>query len=387
MPKIGILGGTFDPIHNGHIEMAEAAKKRLDLSEILFITGGNPPHKKEKKVTDCKIRHEMTELCLRGREGFFAIDYEVKKENYSYTAETLGYLKKENPDNEYFFIVGADSLDYMEKWFRPEEIFKLSTIVVFSRGDFLVEKKAKDLEERFGGKVIILTDKISDISSTKIRLLADMGEDISEYVPKPCKEYIEKNGLYKGELSKVREEVKSALEEKRYIHTLGVAKMSVYLAEIYGVDIKKAYLAGLLHDIAKNIPKDEMIKLSKEKNVPLDDFEWENPHLIHPKLGAYIAREKFKIEDDDILNAIKWHTLGRPGMSDLEKIIYVSDMIEEGRSYPEVEYLRGESLKGLNRAVYCCIDETIKYNEGKKIHPSAYEVREFYKDKINKGEE
>ena len=382
MPKIGILGGTFDPIHNGHIEMAKAAKEVLDLEEVLFITGGNPPHKKEKKVTDAAIRHEMVKSAVDGIEGFLAIDYEVKKENYSYTAETLEYLKSQNPENSYYFIVGADSLDYLDKWFHPEKIFENARIVVFSRGDFQVEKKAKALEEKFGSRIIVLSQKILDISSTMIRKLIDMDAEFSEYIPRPCEEIIKSRGLYRGEFSKIREKIKPRLEENRYIHTLGVAKMSVRLAKMYGVDIEKAYFAGILHDVAKNIPKDEMIRLSKEKNVPIDDFEWENPHLIHPKLGAHIAKTEFGITDEDILNAISWHTLGRPGMSDLEKIVYVSDMIEEGRCYPEVEFLRKVSLENLDKAVYCCIDATIEFNKGKKIHPSAYKVLEYYKDKV-----
>ncbi len=387
MPKIGILGGTFDPIHNGHIEMAKAAKTALDLSEVLFITGGNPPHKKEKKVTDARIRHEMVEGAIKGLDGFRAIDYEIKKENYSYTAETLKFFKSQNPDDEYFFIVGADSLDYMEDWFSPEKIFRLSRVVAFSRDDFKMCEKAKKLEEKFGGEIILLKDKILDISSTEIRTLVDMGEDISALVPKTCKDFIEKHGLYKDKFSKIREDVKSALEEKRYIHTLGVAKMCVRLARLYGVDTQKAYIAGILHDIAKNIPKDEMLRLSKEKKVPLDDFEWENPHLIHPKLGAMISRERFGIDDPDILNAVSWHTLGRVGMSDLEKIVYVADMIEEGRNYPEVEFLRSVAFKNLDKAVYACIDATIEFNKDKKIHPSAYGVLKYYKDKVLNEEE
>lgn len=382
MPKIGILGGTFDPIHNGHIEMAKAAKAALGLSEVLFITGGNPPHKKEKKITDAHIRHQMVESAIKGIDGFCAIDYEVKKENYSYTAETLEYLKNQTPENDFYFIVGADSLDYMEDWFEPEKIFESATVVAFSRNDFEIKSKAKALEEKFGGKIIILDDKILDISSTEIRLLVDMDEDISELVPQSVREFIDSEGLYKGKFSQIREDVKDSLEEKRYIHTRGVAKMCVRLARLYGVDIKKAYLAGLLHDIAKNIPKEEILRQSREKNVPLDDFEWENSHLIHPKLGSVICRERFGIDDDDILNAISWHTLGRVGMSDLEKIVYVSDMIEEGRNYPEVEFLRRVAFENLDKAVYHCIDATIKFNQGKKIHPSAYRVLEYYKDKI-----
>ena len=101
MPKIGIIGGTFDPIHNGHTEMAKKALERLKLSKVLFMTGGNPPHKKECDITDAEIRHEMVKATIKKNKKFEAFDYEIKKQGYSYTAETLEYLKKENPKNDY----------------------------------------------------------------------------------------------------------------------------------------------------------------------------------------------------------------------------------------------------------------------------------------------
>lgn len=381
MPKIGIIGGTFDPIHNGHIEMAKKARERLGLSKVLFITGGNTPHKKDKDVTEASVRHEMVKKAVAKNRNFEAVDYEVKKETYSYTAETLEYLKENNPGNDYYFILGADSLDYIDSWYRPETIFAIAKLVVFSRRNYKCREKTDELIKKFNGQVIIMNEEIPDVSSTMIRTYADMGLDFSAAVPKVVAEYIQKNGLYKSELTALRNRISEVLEKKRFAHTLGVCETAVKMAKAFGEDIKKAYTAALLHDCAKNIPIDTMYQMCKEAGVELDEVEMEIPHLIHAKLGAYLTKTLYGIEDEDIINAVRWHTLGRLEMSKLEKIVYVADMAEPGRKFPWVENLRKTAYRDLDKAVYMCADCTVRFNEGRNnpVHKNAYEVRDYFK--------
>lgn len=381
MPKTGIMGGTFDPIHNGHIEMAKNALRHLKLSKVIFITGGNPPHKKDVSITDALLRYEMVKKSIENEQSFEATDYEITKEGYSYTADTLEYLKNKNPQEDYYFILGADSLDYIDKWYKPEKIFSMAKLVVFSRGKFDCRKKTDMLIKKFGGQVIILNDDIPDISSTMIRTYVDMGQDISSFVPENAKRYIFEKGLYRGGFTELRAKVMNSMEERRFSHTLGVCKMAVRMAGIFKEDIKKAYKAALLHDCAKNIPKDEMYAMCEKNGVELDEFEKENSSLVHAKLGAYMVKNTYGISDEDIINAVKWHTLGRREMSKLEKIIFVADMSEEGRRFPYAERLREEAYKNLDRAVYMCADYTIKFNEakGNPVHKNAYLVRDYFK--------
>ena len=384
MAKIGIMGGTFNPIHIGHIEMAENAKKRLNLEKVFFITGGNTPHKDANGILDAKIRHEMVEKSVKKIKGLEALDYEIKKDGFSYTAETLAYLKEKYPKDDLYFILGADSLDYIDKWHKPEEIFRLAKLAVFDRNKYDSRKKADELLEKYKGQIIYLDGEITDISSTKIRLFVDMGLDISKYVPKQASEIIKKKKLYLGKYTKLREEMEKVLEPKRFLHTLGVAKTAVAMAEEFGEDIEKAYVAGILHDCAKNIPTDEMFRLCEENNVELDEFERTHPVLVHAKLGAYLAKAKYGVEDEDIINAIMWHTLGRCEMSKLEKIVFVADMAEEGRTFIWAELLRLEAFRNLDRAMLMSMDETIKYNEKKgfEVHKAAYRVRRHFKDLV-----
>lgn len=381
MPKIGVMGGTFDPVHNAHVCMAQKAAQRLGLAKVVFVPGGNPPHKAQKNVTDKDLRFEMVKAATAGNPVFEVTDYEIKKKDYSYTADTLRYMTKMHPENKYYFIMGADSLDYIEKWHEPQVIFALAEIVVFARKNFELRRKAHDVMETFGGHITILDDEIPDISSTRIREDVDMGFDISAFVPHGAEEIIQKNGLYRGELTQLREKIKSALEKSRFGHTMGVCRLAVQMAQRFGENRKKAYTAALLHDCAKNIPKDKMYEMCREYGVGLDEFELCNPALVHAKLGAYLAEHAYGIKDPDIINAVKWHTLGRCEMSRLEKIIFVADMAEEGRRFEGALPLRKAALQNLDKAVYMCADATIRFNEGKgnPVHKNAYAVRDCFK--------
>lgn len=381
MSKIGIMGGTFNPPHLGHIKMAQSALKNLSLDKVIFMTGGNPPHKDGFSMLKADIRHAMVLESIKGIDGLFASEYEITKKEYSYTADTLEYLKKKNPEDELFFILGADSLDYIDRWFKPEKIFKLSKVVTFARKGYDCQNKKKEILEKFGVDIIFLEDDIPDISSTTIRTYADMGLSLSGFVAPGVYDMIKEGKFYEGEFSKLRCKVQNELKPERFLHTLGVCKMAAELSKRFGEDVEKAYKAALLHDCAKNIPKDEMYSMCEKSGVFLDEFEKKTPSLVHAKLGAYLVKEKYKIDDEDIINAVKWHTLGRVGMTKLEKIIFVADMIEEGRNFKWAEEIRKKGFDDLDNLVSVCADSTIQFNEGKgnELHPNAYMVRDYYK--------
>lgn len=171
--------------------------------------------------------------------------------------------------------------------------------------------------------------------------------------------------------------LKKSLKEDRYIHSLNVMEESVKLAMHYNADVEKAQIAGLLHDCAKNIGKDEEQKLIKKYNIVLDDIQQQSPALIHSILGVYVARDDYGIEDEEILNAIYWHTTGRAGMTILEKIIFVADYIEPGRTFDAARKAREYAYEDIDRSVLLCADSTIMFlvGKGKVIHPYTLETR------------
>lgn len=165
-------------------------------------------------------------------------------------------------------------------------------------------------------------------------------------------------------LLKMQKKLKKYIDEQRFAHTLGVMYTAASLAMCYGADIEQAQAAGLLHDCAKCIPNQKKLKLCKEYHIPVSDVERQSPYLLHSSLGAYIAREKYEITDQEILDAIACHTTGKPDMTLLEKIIFISDYIEPMRTKaPNLEQIRQCAFSNLDYAVYLVLRDTLQYLE------------------------
>lgn len=179
----------------------------------------------------------------------------------------------------------------------------------------------------------------------------------------------------------IQMQLKEELDEKRYEHTIGVMYTAASLAMRYGVMMHQAILAGLLHDCAKAIPNDEELELCKKYGIIVSDVERENPSLLHAKLGAYIAREKYGVMDDEVLHAIYVHTTGEPGMSTLDKILFVADYIEPNRdSQPNLEYVRKIAFWDLNQAMEGILYDTLEYlkKSDKQIDSMTQKTYEYY---------
>lgn len=162
----------------------------------------------------------------------------------------------------------------------------------------------------------------------------------------------------------MREHLQSKLTKKRFEHSLGVEYVAGCLAMIYGVDIDKALTAGLLHDCAKCLSSEDKISKCKKHNLPISDVELRNPELLHAKLGSLYAKEKYGVQDDEILSAIEFHTTGKPAMSLLEKIIFVADYIEPNRKpLPQIDEIRREAFTDLDKSIVHILKNTLSYLE------------------------
>lgn len=197
MEKIGILGGTFDPIHNAHIELAEYAYRELGLSKVIFIPAYIPPHKRDRKITDEHHRLNMARLASKDYPYFEVSDIELKLMGASYTSRTLTAL--DDGFHRLVFIVGADSFMNLESWHEPEIIFEKADIACACRNG--VDKKTliakgEEYKKRYNCKSCILDMPDTDISSTHIREMIIEGKDPSRYVSRDVWNYIKKNRLY-----------------------------------------------------------------------------------------------------------------------------------------------------------------------------------------------
>ena len=200
MKKIGILGGTFDPIHYGHLVMGDYARAEWPLDEVWYMPTGIPAYKEElHSVTPAVHRAAMTRLAIQGNPFLRYSDMEIKRAGNTYTSDTMLQLHRENPDTEFFYIVGSDSLDYMEEWHEPQIIFANAHILVVGRSTQTAEeisRKKAALLAQFGGQIDILEGDLIRISSTDIREKVARGESITGLVPPAVEEYIRENRLY-----------------------------------------------------------------------------------------------------------------------------------------------------------------------------------------------
>ena len=186
------------------------------------------------------------------------------------------------------------------------------------------------------------------------------------------------------ELKQISRKLSKILKKDRYNHTLGVMYTAASLAMCYGADIRKAMTAGLLHDCGKYLSAEEQIRLCRKKNISLTESELEMPALVHAKLGAYLARHEYGITDPDILDAINYHTTGRPDMTLLEKIVYIADYIEPNRKeIPGLDQIRRIVFTDIDRAVCLSAGSTVRYlrNGGKAVDPMTVNTYNFYKRK------
>lgn len=184
------------------------------------------------------------------------------------------------------------------------------------------------------------------------------------------------------ELGEIRKKVKKAQDKARYEHTEGVMYTAGSLAMAHEYSVEQAILAGLLHDCAKCIPNEEKIKICEKNDIPITPIEYENPFLLHAKLGAYLAETEYDIKNPEILHAIKVHTTGEPDMSVLDKIVYIADYIEPGRDKaPNLAYVRKLAFEDLNACMAQILRDTLKYlsSKGGSIDPLTKMTFDFYK--------
>ncbi|MBQ9990715.1 MAG: nicotinate-nucleotide adenylyltransferase [Lachnospiraceae bacterium] len=197
--RVGIMGGTFNPIHLGHLIVAENAYEELDLDEVLFIPSGTPYMKDNTEILDPKVRISLVGEAIDDNPHFAMSTIEVDREGNSYSYETIETLKKANPDTEYYFLVGADSLFMMEEWMHPEKIFSGVTVAVAIRGNHTPEaldQQIRLLEEKYKAEIIRLSCRNVDISSTQIRERVKNGKSIRYMVRYKTEQVIRKNRLY-----------------------------------------------------------------------------------------------------------------------------------------------------------------------------------------------
>lgn len=353
--KIAIYGGSFNPPHLGHIEAAKHISQQLEPDVFYIIPDNIPPHKQLDEFSPSpEERLEMCRAAFGGIENVCVSDMEIKREGKSYTADTVALLREQYPEDELFLCMSTDMFMSFRTWYRYQYLLNTCTLAVSRRGedeDSLLEAFARELGTETETNIVFIDFEPLVMSSSDIRdrLRVGLGSDkLSDEVYS----LIIKHRWYEArpELSWLREKAYEYLSPKRIAHVAGCESEAVSLAMQWGEEPEKAAVAGILHDITKKLDKKEQLILCGKYDIILDKAEIDNPKLLHARTGAAVAKDVFGIPED-VYEAIRWHTTGKPDMTLLEKIIYLADYIEPTRDFPGVDKLRELCYEDINAAM------------------------------------
>lgn len=330
MKRIGILGGTFNPVHVEHVMMAKRAVEELALDKLIVMPTFISPHK-ENKAVDPEHRLNMLKLAFAGCDKIEVSDYEIEKQGKSYTYLTVEHFK-ERENCKLFFIVGGDMLVNFKTWRYPERILNACDLAVFTREEYFAdfEREREYFIKTFGKDFYKLSYTGKDASSTKIRVYSAFNIPLDGLVDKAVEEYIKENNLYAG--NEYTEYVLKNLPYKRVKHTADVVVCALKRAGELGLDKEKVITACTLHDCAKYRDYKAVKGFTLPDGVP-------SP-VVHAFLGAFVLEKELGVTDTEIIDAVRYHTSGKADMSTLGKLVFVADMVEEGRDYDGVEKLR-----------------------------------------------
>ncbi len=366
--KVGILGGTFNPIHNGHIEISKLVKEHSSFDEIWIMPTFKTSLKDETSfmnVVDPKKRMKMIKIAIEGEGSWLKLsDIEVKWGQVNYTIHTMETLYKMHPTYHFSFIVGSDSFNEIQKWYKYEELLNLVNFIVVKRGKNI----NMDLIEKYN--ITLIEIKPIAISSTKIR------DGISEELNPKVKKYIAHNYLY------LKNKLNYELSSKRLEHSLLVGMIARRIATITKYkDIEGAYFAGIMHDVTKEKTTEwHQDFLIKNNFYPKDQVMSIHPKILHAYTGAFWLREVYGLDNEKVFNSILYHTTGRKKMDTLEKIIYISDEISKNPLYEERVFLVETASLHLDYVLGYFANKEYLYLKEKNVEQclNSKEAYEFY---------
>lgn len=377
--RIGIMGGTFNPIHQGHISMARAALQSAMLDRVLMLPDGTPPHKTD--IAPAEDRWRMVCAAVAQEEGLEPCRMELDREGTTYTVDTLSHLKETYPKASLYYIIGADTLMALHQWHHYEQVLGMCCFLICPRtGSYTPEELNAERRRltAMGGTFQDVPMVLANASSSGIREELSSGAS-TPMLPVPVREYCGIRGLY-GMPQRIFQseswlkKLFDNLSRKRFAHTLAVAHTARYLAKIHHLDAAKAEIAGLLHDCAKCMPLKEMQRIARDHSLTRDEELLSSGSLLHSLVGSFVAATEYGVMDPDILRAIACHTTGKADMTQLDMAVYLADKIEPTRpSYPLLDKVRMMAHLSLERALFTSMEGTVSYVQkgGKSVHPQT----------------
>lgn len=379
MAKTIVFGGSFDPVHVEHTNILKAAVRELCADKVIVVPTKNPPHKSASK-TPFSDRAEMARIAFsKVSANVIVDDIENRNDGVNYSSDNLPVLEKKY--GKFVYVIGGDSLLALESWHEPEFIVRNFEIAVFDREGYQSAKdKAAELNEKWNGKIRILEYVGKEVDSHTIRDRLMLKADVSG-LDENVGRYIESRNLY-SEFFPYVDKAATYLDAKRLVHSKNTALVALSLNRNFcpKIDEDKVLLAGLLHDVGKMYDKTELPKNIKNA-IPKDSI---GTPVQHQFVSAEIVKNDFYISDEDVLNAIRFHTTGRENMSQFEKLIYVSDLISYERNFQGVESLRKAVYNDFEKGFITCLTYSRDYviETGRTVYPLTDKAINFYKENL-----
>ncbi len=355
--RIGLFGGSFDPVHKEHVKLAKNAVSALGLDRLYILPSFVAPHKLQGSNADGRSRAELCKIAFQGIAEAVVDEFELKRGETSYSYITCAHFRERFPEAEIFFLVGADMLENFPQWRRPEEIVSSVTLAACGRAEGDVRAYARRVEALYGEAPVLVPFTGEDISSTRIRVELAFGKAPAG-LDGAVLARIRGKGLY------THPAIAPALaleKEERREHSFRTALTAVKYAKREGISEARAILACALHDCGK------YVSLSSPLLAGFTPPEGVPAPVLHQYTGAYIAEHAFGIEDGEVLDAIRYHTSGKEGMSALGKLVLVADMVEDGRDFPCVGELRSALDSSLDEGLVACLARQIEFLREREI--------------------
>jgi nicotinate-nucleotide adenylyltransferase len=388
--KLAILGGSFNPIHIGHLYLADAVLSECDYDRVLLIPARVSPFKQDIPAAPAGDRLDMILASITADPGLIVDDAELKRGGVSFTVDTVAeIIERYRPDGKPGLVIGDDLAADFHKWKKAEELAEAADIIVARR-------LAGVPAERFRYPRVTLRNDVIEVSSAMIRERiaaesARAGRSVwRSLVPPGARRVIEERGLYglsraaalsgglpgrppreKGpalSLETVEEAARTALKRSRFIHSRNTALMAYDLARRFGLDPRAAYVAGIGHDLGKALAGDELLALAERDGKGLSPLERKKPALLHGRAAAVLLRERFGIHNRDVLEAVAVHTTGARGMGPLAAALFVADKIEYSRNAVRLRE-RLDGIETLPELFYAVLEDSIQYlkSEGLEV--------------------
>lgn len=379
MAKTIVFGGSFDPVHVEHTNILKAAVRELCADKVIVVPTKNPPHKSASK-TPFSDRAEMARIAFSTVSANVIVDdIENRNDGVNYSSDNLPVLEKKY--GKFVYVIGGDSLLALESWHEPEFIVRNFEIAVFDREGYQSAKdKAAELNEKWNGKIRILEYVGKEVDSHTIRDRLMLKADVSG-LDENVGRYIKSRNLY-SEFFLCVDKAATYLDAKRLVHSKNTALVALSLNRNFcpKIDEDKVLLAGLLHDVGKMYDKTELPK-NIINAIPSDSI---GTPVQHQFVSAEIVKNNFHISDEDVLNAIRFHTTGRENMSQFEKLIYVSDLISYERNFQGVESLRKAVYNDFEKGFITCLTYSRDYvvETGRAVYPLTDKAINFYKENL-----